>query len=105
MTEEQVPNEGSIWAVTAKASFVKELKNVCSMAVIFAAMSLLQYLLQVTSLMMAGHLGELSLSSVAIASSFCNLCGKVYVAQQDEKVGTTHIVKYSQFFLYISRYV
>ncbi|KAL4310685.1 hypothetical protein GQ457_01G053790 [Hibiscus cannabinus] len=80
------------------------------MAATFAAMTLLQYLLQVTSLMMARHLGELSLSGVTIASSFRNvtgfslvtsywlqmgfigaletLCGQTYRAQQYDKVGT-----------------
>ncbi|XP_039048024.1 protein DETOXIFICATION 3-like [Hibiscus syriacus] len=87
-----------------RAVLVKEVKKVSSMAVTIAAMALLQYLLQVVSLMMAGHLGELALSGVAMATSFCNvsgfslllgfasgletLCGQAYGAQQYQKVGS-----------------
>ncbi|PKA59709.1 MATE efflux family protein 5 [Apostasia shenzhenica] len=65
--------------------------------------TLSQYLVQVTSSMMVGHLGELSLSSAAIATSLCGvtgysllqgmagaletLCGQAYGAQQYKKVG------------------
>ncbi|KAK8499457.1 hypothetical protein V6N12_011542 [Hibiscus sabdariffa] len=97
-------SEGRIWSVITRAVFMEEVKKVSSMAVTFAAMALLQYLLQVVSLMMAGHLGELVLSGVAIATSFCNvtgfsflmgfisaletLCGQAYGAKQYQKVGT-----------------
>jgi MATE family multidrug resistance protein len=39
------------------------------------ACSLLQYSLQVVSVMFAGHLGELSLSGASVASSFANVTG------------------------------
>ena len=67
--------EGRIWEVITRAVFVEELKKVSSVAVPFMAMAVSQYLLQVVSLIMAGHLGELSLSGVAIATSFCNVTG------------------------------
>ncbi|KAE8660585.1 MATE efflux family protein 5 [Hibiscus syriacus] len=105
MDEEQVQkSEGRIWGMITRAVLVKEVKKVSSMAVTIAAMALLQYLLQVVSLMMAGHLGELALSGVAMATSFCNvsgfslllgfasgletLCGQAYGAQQYQKVGS-----------------
>ncbi|XWS75514.1 hypothetical protein CRYUN_Cryun01aG0096000 [Craigia yunnanensis] len=96
--------EGRIWEVITRAVFVEELKKVSSVAAPLAAMAVLQYLLQVVSLMTAGHLGELALSGVAIATSFCNvtgfsllmgfvsgletLCGQAYGAKQYQKVGS-----------------
>ncbi|KAG0464067.1 hypothetical protein HPP92_020136 [Vanilla planifolia] len=65
--------------------------------------TLTQYLVQVTSSMMVGHLGELALSSSAIATSLCGvtgfslllgmacgldtLCGQAYGAKQYKKLG------------------
>ncbi|PPS10163.1 hypothetical protein GOBAR_AA10492 [Gossypium barbadense] len=67
------------------------------------AVTVLQYLVQVVSVIMVGHLGELSLSSVAIATSLTNitgfsllsgmaggletLCGQAYGSQQYKKLG------------------
>ncbi|XP_028060179.1 protein DETOXIFICATION 12-like isoform X3 [Camellia sinensis] len=76
------------------------------------AVTLSQYLLQVVSIMMVGHLGELSLSSTAIAISLSTvtgfslllgmasaletLCGQAYGAQQYKKLGTqTHTAIFS----------
>ncbi|GFS32778.1 MATE efflux family protein [Actinidia rufa] len=68
------------------------------------AVTLSQYLLQVVCTMMVGHLGELSLSSTAMAVSLSSvtgfsfllgmscaletLCGQAYGAQQYHKLGT-----------------
>ncbi|KAG4114597.1 hypothetical protein ERO13_D12G055200v2 [Gossypium hirsutum] len=84
--------------------FLEELKKVSSVAVPFMAVAVSQYLLQAVSVMMAGHLGQLSLSAVAIATSFCNvtgfsllsgfagametLCGQAYGAKQYQKFGS-----------------
>ncbi|KAK8507827.1 hypothetical protein V6N13_140569 [Hibiscus sabdariffa] len=89
------------WGTTA---FVKELKKVSYMAAPMVAVSVSQYLLQVISLMMVGHVGELALSGVAIATSFTNvtgfsllfgmagaletLGGQAYGAEQYQKLGT-----------------
>ncbi|TYG88939.1 hypothetical protein ES288_A12G061000v1 [Gossypium darwinii] len=62
--------EGRRWGL-----FVEEFKKVSSVAVPFMAVAVSQYLLQAVSVMMAGHLGQLSLSAVAIATSFCNVTG------------------------------
>ncbi|XP_022759956.1 protein DETOXIFICATION 3-like [Durio zibethinus] len=95
---------GRLWEVTAWAVFLEELKKVSCLAMPVAAMAVLLYLQEVVSLMMAGHLGELALSGVAISTSFCNvtgfsllmgfssgletLCGQAYGAKQYQKVGT-----------------
>ena len=63
---------GKKWGTTI---FVKELKKVSYMAAPMVAVSVSQYLLQVISLMMVGHIGELALSGVAIATSFTNVTG------------------------------
>ncbi|XP_065636923.1 protein DETOXIFICATION 6 isoform X2 [Quercus suber] len=85
-------------------AFVQELKKASSIAAPMAVVSILQYLLQVVSIIMVGHLGELSLSGVAIATSLTNvtgfsllsgmaggletLCGQAYGAEQFQKLGT-----------------
>jgi MATE family multidrug resistance protein len=56
-------------------AFVQELKKTSSIAAPMAVVSILQYLLQVVSIIMVGHLGQLSLSSVAIATSLTNVTG------------------------------
>ncbi|PON42143.1 Multi antimicrobial extrusion protein [Trema orientale] len=91
------------WIKTTWSGFVEELKKVSFIAAPMVVVSLSQYLLQVVSVMMAGHLGELSLSGVAIANSFTavtgfsllfgmagaleTLCGQAYGAEQYEKLG------------------
>ncbi|GMH20312.1 hypothetical protein Nepgr_022153 [Nepenthes gracilis] len=82
----------------------QEVKNVSLIAGPMAAVVLSQYLLTVISTMMVGHLGELSLSSTALAISLASvsgfsfllgmssaletLCGQAYGAQQYWKLGT-----------------
>ncbi|CAH2065736.1 unnamed protein product [Thlaspi arvense] len=78
------------------------MKKVSSMAAPMVAVSVSQYLLQVISMVMAGHLDELSLSGVAIATSLTNvtgfsllfgfagaletLCGQAFGAEQFRKI-------------------
>jgi MATE family multidrug resistance protein len=62
------------WASSCGA-FVQELKKLSYMAAPMVAVTVSQFLLQVVSVMMAGHLGELSLSGVAIATSFADVTG------------------------------
>ncbi|KAK0595395.1 hypothetical protein LWI29_006188 [Acer saccharum] len=62
------------WVVT-RLGFVEELKKLSFMAAPMVVVSVSNYLLQVVSMMMVGHLGELSLSGVAIATSFTNVTG------------------------------
>ncbi|KAF8113635.1 hypothetical protein N665_0047s0041 [Sinapis alba] len=80
------------------------MKKVSFMAAPMVAVYLSQFLLQVISMVMAGHLDELSLSSVAIATSLTNvtgfsllvgfagaletLCGQAFGAEQYRKIGS-----------------
>lgn len=65
--------EGSnkTWSVLA----FDEMKKLSCLAGPMIAVNLSSFLLQVVSLMMVGHLGELSLSSSAMAFSLCNVTG------------------------------
>ncbi|XP_019454806.1 PREDICTED: protein DETOXIFICATION 1-like [Lupinus angustifolius] len=93
------------WAwMKMRKTLMEELKKVGPIALPMVVVTMLQYLLQVVSFMMVGHLGKLSLSSVAIATSLTNvsgfsvlsgmaggletLCGQAYGAQQYDKFGT-----------------
>ncbi|KAL2522368.1 MATE efflux family protein [Forsythia ovata] len=85
-------------------AFAGELNQVNSIALPMIVVTLSQYLLRVVALMMLGHLGELELSSAAIATSFTNvtgfsvvfgmacaletLCGQAHGAEQYQRVGT-----------------
>ncbi|KAH6820759.1 MATE efflux family protein [Perilla frutescens var. hirtella] len=84
--------------------FVVELKKVSYIAMPMVVVSVSQYLMRAASMMMLGHLGELALSSAAIATSLSNvtgfsllsgmacaletLCGQAYGAGQYHKLGT-----------------
>ncbi|KAK6790693.1 hypothetical protein RDI58_009774 [Solanum bulbocastanum] len=81
-----------------------EIKKTGYLAGPMASVTLSQYLLQVISMMMVGHLGQLYLSSTAIAISLATvtgltlllgmasaletLCGQAYGAKQYKKIGT-----------------
>ncbi|KAK6921665.1 Multi antimicrobial extrusion protein [Dillenia turbinata] len=83
---------------------IQEVKHVGCLAGPMVAVVLLQYSLQVLSVMMVGHLGELYLSSTAIAISLAGvtgfslilgmasaletLSGQAYGAKQYQKLGT-----------------
>ncbi|XP_031265260.1 protein DETOXIFICATION 14-like [Pistacia vera] len=92
--------------------YVEEVKRLSCIAGPMVAVNLSQYFLQVISVMMVGHLGELSLSSTAVAISFCavtgfsllfgmstameTLCGQGSGAQQYRKLGIqTHTAMFS----------
>ncbi|KAF3431963.1 hypothetical protein FNV43_RR26699 [Rhamnella rubrinervis] len=84
-------------------TFFKEIKRVGFIAGPLMAVTLSQFLLQVISTMMVGHLGELALSSTSIAISLSavtgfsllqgmasaleTLCGQAYGAEEYYKVG------------------
>ncbi|KAK2365461.1 protein DETOXIFICATION [Trifolium repens] len=87
-----------------ESTFIQELKRVSFMAAPMVAVTVSQYLLQVVSLMMVGHLGILvSFSGVSIAMSFAEvtgfsvllgmagaletLCGQTYGAEEYGKLG------------------
>ncbi|KAH1063447.1 hypothetical protein J1N35_028434 [Gossypium stocksii] len=62
------------WA-TGWGGYIAELKKGSRIAAPMVAVTVLQYLVQVVSVIMVGHLGQLSLSSVAIATSLTNITG------------------------------
>lgn len=90
-------------SVTRKA-IVAELKEASRIAMPMIVVTVAQYLLRVSPMIMLGHLGELSLSSASIATSLSNvtgysvlfgmssaletLCGQAYGAGQYQKLGT-----------------
>ncbi|KAG2403790.1 Protein DETOXIFICATION 7 [Vigna angularis] len=71
MNKEVMEEEGDSW----KRGMRKEMKKVRRIAAPMVVASVLQYLLPVVSLIMVGHLNQLSLSSVAIATSLTNVSG------------------------------
>ncbi|XAR51504.1 hypothetical protein NMG60_11006150 [Bertholletia excelsa] len=102
--EEAVPFlENTQTGLATWKAFSGELRKVGSIATPMVVVMLSQYLLQVVSMSMAGHLGQISLSSAAIATSFTNvtgfsflfglagaletLCGQAYGAKQYKQVG------------------
>lgn len=95
---------GSDGRVEIENTFIQELKKVSFMAAPMVAVTVSQYLLQVVSLMMVGHLGILvSFSGVSIAMSFAEvtgfsvllgmagaletLCGQTFGAEEYGKLG------------------
>lgn len=68
--------EQEVASSSLESTFCQELKRISSMAAPMVAVTVSQYLLQVVSLMMVGHLGVLvSFSGVAIATSFAEVTG------------------------------
>ncbi|KAK7340921.1 hypothetical protein VNO77_21639 [Canavalia gladiata] len=107
-TEEATPllrnSEVNNGVAPLKGEFWQELQRVGSMAAPMVAVTVSQYLLQVVSLMMVGHLGVLvTFSGVAMATSFAEvtgfsvllgmagaletLCGQTYGAEEFNKIG------------------
>lgn len=99
--DEQLVSCKSTWQ---SGQVTVELKKVSRLAAPMATVTIAQYLLPVISVMVAGHIGELELAGVALATSFTNvsgfsimfglvgaletLCGQAYGAEQYEKIGT-----------------
>ncbi|XP_058769448.1 protein DETOXIFICATION 10-like isoform X4 [Vicia villosa] len=61
--------------VVSKDIYMKEMKRICYLAGPMVAIGLSQYLLQVASIIIVGHLGELQLSSTALSISFTTVTG------------------------------
>lgn len=71
LVQDEVENKRvSTWDV-----YVQELKKVSSIAIPMVVATLSQHLSRVVSMMMVGHLGELSLSGAAVATSLTNVTG------------------------------
>ncbi|KAI3908496.1 hypothetical protein MKX01_009298 [Papaver californicum] len=95
--------EGGKKSLLTWVAFVEEAKKVGYIAGPMVAVNLSLQIISVISLMMVGHLGEVALSSTAMATSLCavtgfsvlggmasgleTLCGQAYGAQQYQKLG------------------
>ncbi|XP_050224815.1 protein DETOXIFICATION 12-like [Mercurialis annua] len=87
----------------SRYELIQEAKNLSFIAAPMVAVTLSLYLINVISMMMVGHLGELALSSTAVAISLSSvtgfsvlsgmacaletLCGQAYGAEQYRKLG------------------
>ncbi|XP_060194133.1 protein DETOXIFICATION 14-like isoform X2 [Lycium barbarum] len=104
MEEPLVVNLEKEDVVVTRKVFVEELNEASRIAMPMIVVTVSQYLLRVSPMIMLGHLGELSLSSASIATSLSNvtgysllfgmssaletLCGQAYGAGQYRKLGT-----------------
>lgn len=68
--DEDEDEEGSL-----RTRIIDEMKKQIGLAGPLIAVSLLQYCLELISIMFVGHLGELSLSSASMATSFASFTG------------------------------
>ncbi|KAI6670560.1 hypothetical protein NL676_005445 [Syzygium grande] len=96
---EEAPESEHIKWVLTRDLYVQELKKATRIAAPMVVVSMLQYLVQLMSVVVVGHLGQLSLSSIAIATSLANvtgfrlaggletLCGQAFDAMQFQKLG------------------
>lgn len=69
--DEEDEEEEDCWI----GNYVEEAKKQMRLAVPLIAVSMLQYSLQVISIMFNGHLGELPLSGASMGSSFASVTG------------------------------
>ncbi|PWA91400.1 MATE efflux family protein [Artemisia annua] len=85
------------------ANFGDEIKKVIALAGPMVVVAVLQYMVQMVTIVMVGHIDQLSLASVAIATSLTNvtgfsllsglvggletLCGQAYGAKEYNKIG------------------
>nr|GFB68885.1 protein DETOXIFICATION 14-like [Tanacetum cinerariifolium] len=58
-----------------KVAFTNEVKKTCYIALPMVVVTVSQNLLQVASMSMVGHLGELELAGTAVATSLTNVTG------------------------------
>lgn len=72
---EQRKRSSSTSTLPTWALFFEEVKRLGCIAGPMVAVILSQYLVQVVSMMMVGHLGELALSSTALAISLSSVTG------------------------------
>nr|GMC58283.1 protein DETOXIFICATION 14-like [Ipomoea batatas] len=78
LLEENMEEEAA--ALNRKA-FVGEVKEVNRIALPMIVVTVSQYLLRTSPMLMLGHLGELPLSSASIATSLCNVTGYSVLTQ------------------------
>ncbi|KAG5614408.1 hypothetical protein H5410_014232 [Solanum commersonii] len=98
-----LPEKRESLRTTTWDSLLEAMKKVCYIAIPMIVVNVSQHLIRVLSMMMLGHLSELSLSGASIATSLTNvtgfsvllgmasgletLCGQAYGAEQYKKLG------------------
>ncbi|KAG7012991.1 Protein DETOXIFICATION 14, partial [Cucurbita argyrosperma subsp. argyrosperma] len=82
----------------SREAFVEEVKRVGFLAAPMVAVTLSQFLLQMVTMMMVGHLGELALSSSAVAISISGVTGFSVLVSNDILFRSTF---YSVKILYV----
>ncbi|XP_059282914.1 protein DETOXIFICATION 14-like [Lycium ferocissimum] len=98
-----LPEKREILRTTTWEAYKEALKKVSYIAIPMVVVTVSQHLIRVLSMMMIGHLGELSLSGASVATSLTNvtgfslvlgmasgletLCGQAYGAEQYKKLG------------------
>ena len=92
--EVEVKRERLTWGAVGE-----EMKKLSYLAGPMVAVTLSHFLLQVISLTMVGHLGELSLSSFAIAISVCGVTGLSFMVSRFLLFSTTYILMFNVSFL------
>jgi len=100
--EEERKNREISWDI-----YTKELKRICYLSGPMVAVTSSQYLLQVVSIMIVGHLGELYLSSAALAISFAGVTGFSFLVRLENHFLFLKIIKilvhYFICFVFYSR--
>ncbi|KAH0913152.1 hypothetical protein HID58_036473 [Brassica napus] len=71
--------EKETWRDQREGSYTEELKRIIFFAAPMAAVVIAQFTLQIISMVMVGHLGNLALASASLASSFCNVTGFSFI--------------------------
>ncbi|CAH8382474.1 unnamed protein product [Eruca vesicaria subsp. sativa] len=71
--------EKGTWRDLREGSYTDELKRIIFFAAPMAAVVIAQFTLQIISMVMVGHLGNLALASASLASSFCNVTGFSFI--------------------------
>ena len=82
----------------SREAFLEEVKRVGFLAAPMVAVTLSQFLLQMVTMMMVGHLGELALSSSAVAISISGVTGFSVLVSNDILFRSTF---YSVKILYV----
>lgn len=81
VVEENMEEEAALIPLSEKEktvgrkAFVGEVKEVNRIALPMIVVTVSQYLLRASPMLMLGHLGEFPLSSASIATSLCNVTG------------------------------
>ena len=100
--EEERKNREISWDI-----YTKELKRICYLSGPMVAVTSSQDLLQVVSIMIVGHLGELYLSSAALAISFAGVTGFSFLVRLENHFLFLKIIKilvhYFICFVFYSR--